>query len=83
VAQFRARYSDRDGSDREVIVKRQRKGPQEGQWITLRLSNIDYVAGVTGRSKKELKELLENAKKKKKYEVNIPLNIPIFTREER
>lgn len=60
-----------------------RKGPQSDQWITLTASNVNYVAAQTGKDKLELKRLLRNAKDKGVYELKIPLNTPIFTREER
>lgn len=60
-----------------------RKGPQSDQWVTLRDNNVGHVADITGKDKHELKRLLRNAKDKGIYELQIPLNTPIFTREER
>ena len=60
-----------------------REGPQYGQWVTLRSTNIRYVSEVTGKSQEELKRLLRNAKDRNIYELKIPLNTRIFTREER
>lgn len=72
------------GSPRAQVVKNKRRvGPQEGKWVTLHAGNVAYVSGLSGRSPSELKALLEQAKKKKKYVVQIPLETPIFTREER
>jgi hypothetical protein len=64
-------------------VKSRRRGPQYGKWVTLRSTNVNYVADVTGRSKEELKQLLRNAKDKGVYELQIPLTTRIVTREER
>lgn len=52
-------------------------------WITLRITNINYVADRTGMSKAELKALLEQAAKQGKHEIRIPLGTRTFTREER
>ena len=53
------------------------------EWITLRATNIDYVASLTGLHKSELKQFLEQAKEDGHYEVQLPLGVMVFTRKER
>lgn len=63
-------------------MKSNRRGPQYGKWATLRASNVDYVAGLSGMSREKLLKLLRTAKDKGVYELKIPLNTDTFTREE-
>lgn len=60
-----------------------RENKSSYEWVTLRSTNIRYISDLTGKTKAELKTMLEAAKAKGKYEVRIPLNTAIFTREER
>jgi hypothetical protein len=60
-----------------------RKKDPSYEWVTLRKTNISYVASVTGYTRDELKQILEHKRKKGEYEVKLPLGVRIFTREER
>lgn len=62
-------------------MRRSRKGSYE--WITLRATNINFVADKTGQSKEELKALLDAARKQGTFEINIPMGVKLFTREEK
>ena len=53
------------------------------EWITLKPTNIDYVADVTGYSREELKKFLDDKKETGEFEVKLPLEVHIFTRKER
>ena len=62
---------------------RHRKRDTSYEWVTLRDTNIDYVAGITGIHKRELKQMLESHAEDGIYEVKLPLGMIIFTRKER
>lgn len=49
----------------------------------LRSTNINYVHEMTGISKDDLKQILRRNKDKGVSEVQIPIGVKTFTREER
>lgn len=69
-----------------VLAERTRrmKEPKSSyEWVTLRSTNISYVANLTGYSKHDLKLMLAAAARDGRYELKIPLGANIFTREEK
>lgn len=51
------------------------------EWVTLKKSNIRFVSELTGRSMKELSEILEAKNKKGVEHVRIPIGTNIFRRD--
>lgn len=61
----------------------ERKKDPSYEWVVLRPGNIKQIANITGHRVHDLKLMLEAAKRDGRYEVNIPLGVPLFTREEK
>ena len=51
------------------------------EWVNLTRSTLNFVHEITGKSKKELKEILDAKEKEGVHKVKIPLGPAIFSRE--
>lgn len=61
----------------------ERKKDPSYEWVILRDGNIKHIASITGHSTHDLKLMLAAAKRDGRFEVRIPIGVPLFTREER